>query len=154
MFNTLIDIERNLKLTSTKAISSEDGITMYQGQNAYKSLINKTSDQIGANKVTGYVISLILTLSRYSTISSCVLTLLYTIYFTLYIYSTQGPLRAPSFLRATCRFDYAPDICKDYKETGFCGWGDNCKFLHDRGDYKSGWQMEKEWEVEQVCVCV
>ena len=53
MFNTLIDIERNLKLTSTKAISSEDGITMYQGQNAYKSLINKTSDQIGANKVTG-----------------------------------------------------------------------------------------------------
>lgn len=38
-----------------------------------------------------------------------------------------------------------PDICKDYKETGFCGYGDNCKFLHDRGDYKSGWQMEREW---------
>ena len=33
-------------------------------------------------------------------------------------HSTQGPIRAPSFLRATCRFDYAPDICKDYKETG------------------------------------
>ena len=153
-------VERNLKLTSSKAIStsSGDGVTMYQGQNAYKSLVSKTSDQIGANKVTGYVISLILTLSMYSTISSCILTLLYTyIYFTLYIYihiySTQGPLRAPSFLRATCRFDYAPDICKDYKETGFCGWGDNCKFLHDRGDYKSGWQMEKEWEVEQVCRC-
>lgn len=54
-----------------------------------------------------------------------------------------GPIRAPSFLRATSRFDYQPDICKDYKETGFCGYGDNCKFLHDRGDYKSGWQMEK-----------
>lgn len=39
-----------------------------------------------------------------------------------------------------------PDICKDYKETGFCGYGDNCKFLHDRGDYKSGWQLEREWD--------
>ena len=29
---------------------------------------------------------------------------------------TQGPIRAPTFLRATCRFDYQPDICKDYKE--------------------------------------
>eukprot|EP01035_Chromulina_nebulosa_P032591 gene32591-43543_t len=60
-----------------------------------------------------------------------------------------GPMKAPSFLRATSRFDYQPDICKDYKETGFCGYGDNCKFLHDRGDYKSGWQMEREWEEKQ-----
>lgn len=60
-----------------------------------------------------------------------------------------GPKRAPTFLRATSRFDYAPDICKDYKETGFCGYGDNCKFLHDRGDYKSGWQMEREWDQQQ-----
>ena len=60
-----------------------------------------------------------------------------------------GPLRAPAFMRTTCRFDYEPDICKDYKETGFCGFGDNCVFLHDRTDYKSGWQMEKEWEEEQ-----
>ena len=36
------------------------------------------------------------------------------------VHRTQGPIRAPSFLRATCRFDYAPDICKDYKETGVC----------------------------------
>ena len=43
-----------------------------------------------------------------------------------------------------------PDICKDYKETGFCGYGDNCKFLHDRGDYKSGWQLEKEWDAKQA----
>jgi RING finger protein 113A len=61
-----------------------------------------------------------------------------------------GPVQAPSFLRATSRFDYQPDICKDYKETGFCGYGDNCKFLHDRGDYKSGWQMEREWEDKQA----
>lgn len=59
---------------------------------------------------------------------------------------TQGPIRAPSFVRSSARFDYQPDICKDYKETGFCGYGDQCKFLHDRGDYKSGWQLEKEWD--------
>jgi hypothetical protein len=40
------------------------------------------------------------------------------------------------------RFDYQPDICKDYKETGFCSYGDSCKFMHDRGDYKSGWELE------------
>ena len=62
---------------------------------------------------------------------------------------TYGPMRAPSFLRSTSRFDYQPDICKDYKETGFCGRGDSCKFLHDRSDYKSGWQIEREWEEKQ-----
>jgi len=45
---------------------------------------------------------------------------------------------------------WQPDICKDYKETGFCGYGDSCKFLHDRGDYKSGWQLEREWDQEQL----
>ncbi|XP_008071641.1 RING finger protein 113B, partial [Carlito syrichta] len=37
-----------------------------------------------------------------------------------------------------------PDLCKDYRETGFCGFGDSCKFLHDRSDYKHGWQIERE----------
>lgn len=54
----------------------------------------------------------------------------------------KGPMRAPAHLRATVRWDYQPDICKDYKETGFCGFGDSCKFLHDRSDYKHGWQLE------------
>ncbi|CAK9313661.1 unnamed protein product [Citrullus colocynthis] len=58
----------------------------------------------------------------------------------------HGPLRASAHIRASARFDYQPDICKDYKETGYCGYGDACKFMHDRGDYKSGWQLEKEWE--------
>ncbi|XP_006881625.1 PREDICTED: RING finger protein 113A-like [Elephantulus edwardii] len=58
----------------------------------------------------------------------------------------KGPVRAPAHLRATVRWDYQPDICKDYKETGFCGFGDSCKFLHDRADYKLGWQMERELE--------
>ncbi|KAK7871442.1 hypothetical protein R5R35_010828 [Gryllus longicercus] len=56
----------------------------------------------------------------------------------------KGPIRAPTNLRATVRWDYQPDICKDYKETGFCGFGDSCKFLHDRSDYKFGWQLERE----------
>lgn len=61
----------------------------------------------------------------------------------------KGPIRAPTFLRATTRWDYQPDICKDYKETGYCGFGDSCKFLHDRSDYKSGWQLEREWQENQ-----
>lgn len=56
----------------------------------------------------------------------------------------NGPIRAPAHLRATVRWDYQPDICKDYKETGFCGFGDSCKFLHDRSDYKHGWQLEQQ----------
>ncbi|PKI40502.1 hypothetical protein CRG98_039138 [Punica granatum] len=58
----------------------------------------------------------------------------------------HGPLRASAHIRVSARFDYQPDICKDYKETGYCGYGDACKFMHDRGDYKSGWQLEKDWE--------
>ena len=34
-----------------------------------------------------------------------------------------GPIRAPAYLRSTVRWDYQPDICKDYKETGYCGFG-------------------------------
>ncbi|EPS58935.1 hypothetical protein M569_15875 [Genlisea aurea] len=61
----------------------------------------------------------------------------------------HGPLRASAHIRVSARFDYQPDICKDYKETGYCGYGDSCKFMHDRGDYKSGWQLEKEWEEKE-----
>lgn len=32
------------------------------------------------------------------------------------------------------------------KPKNSCGFGDNCKFLHDRSDYKQGWQLDKEWE--------
>lgn len=60
-----------------------------------------------------------------------------------------GPLRGSTNIRLSTRFDYQPDICKDYKETGFCGYGDSCKFMHDRGDYKTGWQLDKEWEEKQ-----
>lgn len=56
----------------------------------------------------------------------------------------KGPIRAPANLRSTVRWDYQPDICKDFKETGYCGFGDSCKFLHDRSDYKFGWQIESD----------
>ncbi|KAK1371885.1 Zinc finger CCCH domain-containing protein 1 [Heracleum sosnowskyi] len=62
---------------------------------------------------------------------------------------SHGPLRASAHIRVSTRFDYQPDICKDYKETGYCGYGDSCNFLHDRGDYKSGWQLENEWDEKE-----
>ena len=63
--------------------------------------------------------------------------------------TATGPLRAATAMRTTVRVDYAPDICKDYKETGYCGYGDACKFMHDRGDHKAGWQIDREWEEKQ-----
>jgi RING finger protein 113A len=62
---------------------------------------------------------------------------------------THGPLRASTNVRMSIRVDYQPDVCKDYKETGYCGYGDACKFLHDRGDYKQGWQIDADWEKKQ-----
>ncbi|KAL8275580.1 hypothetical protein Esti_000531 [Eimeria stiedai] len=60
-----------------------------------------------------------------------------------------GPVRGANNVRLTMYIDYKPEICKDYKETGYCGYGDCCKFLHDRTDYKEGWQVDREWEEVQ-----
>ena len=60
-----------------------------------------------------------------------------------------GPARPSANYRMTVVVDYQPDVCKDYKETGFCGFGDTCKFLHDRSDYKAGWQLDKDWDAQQ-----
>lgn len=57
-----------------------------------------------------------------------------------------GPQKAATNVRTITVTDFAPDVCKDYKQTGFCGFGDSCKFLHAREDYKQGWQLDKEWE--------
>lgn len=57
-----------------------------------------------------------------------------------------GPRRGGSNVRTITITDYSPDVCKDYKTTGFCGFGDGCKFLHAREDYKQGWALDKEWE--------
>ncbi|KAI4836834.1 pre-mRNA-splicing factor CWC24 [Plasmodium brasilianum] len=58
-----------------------------------------------------------------------------------------GPVRnSGANVRVTLRIDYEPCICKDYKETGYCGFGDTCIYLHDRSDYKSGWKIEQEYQ--------
>lgn len=57
-----------------------------------------------------------------------------------------GPVKAPTNVRTITVTDYAPDVCKDYKQTGFCGFGDSCKFLHAREDVKQGWELDKDWE--------
>ena len=59
-----------------------------------------------------------------------------------------GPIKAPTNIRTITVIDYAPDVCKDYKQTGFCGFGDSCKFSHIRDDYKQGWALDREWEVQ------
>ncbi|KAI0525797.1 hypothetical protein F5B22DRAFT_587799 [Xylaria bambusicola] len=58
----------------------------------------------------------------------------------------KGPVRSSTNVRMTITTDFAPDVCKDYKKTGWCGFGDACIFLHDRSDMKQGWQLDREWE--------
>ncbi|CAF1259834.1 unnamed protein product [Rotaria sp. Silwood1] len=50
----------------------------------------------------------------------------------------QDPIHAPANVCVSVRWDYQPNICKDYKQPGYYGFGDICKFLHDRSDYKHG----------------
>ena len=57
-----------------------------------------------------------------------------------------GPIKAPTNVRTITVTDFAPDVCKDYKNSGHCGFGDSCKFLHAREDYKQGWQLDRDWE--------
>ena len=59
----------------------------------------------------------------------------------------MGPMKAATNIRTITVTDYTPDVCKDYKQTGFCGFGDGCKFLHAREDYAAGWKLDREWEL-------
>ena len=59
-----------------------------------------------------------------------------------------GPMKAATNIRTITITDFAPDVCKDYKQTGFCGFGDSCKFLHAREDYKQGWAIDRDWEAK------
>lgn len=89
--------------------------------------------------------------TNYDNLQESLVSLALTVSLLISFLSRKGPIRAPAHLRATIRWDYQPDICKDYKETGFCGFGDSCKFLHDRSDYKHGWQLEREYK-DGICV--
>ncbi|KAI5463696.1 hypothetical protein BGZ63DRAFT_197647 [Mariannaea sp. PMI_226] len=57
-----------------------------------------------------------------------------------------GPTKSSTNVRMTIATDFAPDVCKDYKKTGFCGYGDNCIYAHVREDFAAGWQLDHEWE--------
>jgi RING finger protein 113A len=58
-----------------------------------------------------------------------------------------GPQKSSTNIRTITITDYTPDVCKDYKQTGFCGFGDNCKYLHAREDYAAGWKLDRDWEM-------
>jgi RING finger protein 113A len=118
--------EENMKL-SNDSKDKKVNTKVYKGENAYINYINMSEDDLRMSKYKG----------------------------------TLGPLRAPNNIRSTCRFDYQLFLCKDYNEKGFCGYGgiyilniqsfiqDSCKFLHDRYDYKPGWQIDIEYEQER-----
>ena len=61
----------------------------------------------------------------------------------------EEKMKVPFFFKVNSLFDYAPGICKDFKETGYCGFGETCIFVHDRGDYKLGWELERDWQKMQ-----
>jgi len=109
-------LERNQQI-SEQLISGELKEGVYRGMGGYKQIISRSKDTIAAGKYTG----------------------------------TLGPIRgSTSGVKLTCRFDYwgtsgDGGVCREYKDTGYCGYGDSCIYMHDRSDYKSGWRLEQEY---------
>merc|ERR1711920_1075949 len=124
MGDTRAKHERNEKIhEGLKSGELEAGI--YRGLEGYKRYANRSEGALSASKYSGLL----------------------------------GPNRGMQNVRSTWGVEYWAacsgtdgGICKDYKETGYCGFGDSCKFLHDRSDYKSGHVIEKEWEEKQKAI--
>ncbi|GAV51032.1 hypothetical protein ZYGR_0AD02150 [Zygosaccharomyces rouxii] len=61
----------------------------------------------------------------------------------------KGAMTQPKNVKVSILTDFHPDVCKDFKQTGYCGYGDSCKFLHSRDDFKTGWKMNQDWKIDE-----
>ncbi|KAG4302741.1 hypothetical protein PCANB_001053 [Pneumocystis canis] len=112
-------------VVKSKKVNFQTKYSITAGTNTISSLTNETGNITSASYTVDTVSDSIIQTDR--------------------VINRPGPVQT-KHLMPTTFIDYAPDVCKDYKQTGFCGFGDSCKFLHDREDYKAGWQLDREWE--------
>lgn len=64
-------------------------------------------------------------------------------------FANIGPVRSLNTIKHTNTIDYNPSRCKDFFEAGYCVFGNSCIFVHDRNDYKFGWEEERDWDKKQ-----
>ena len=62
----------------------------------------------------------------------------------------ESHARTTANIRTNTVVDFQQAVCKDFKETGYCGFGDTCIYLHDRSQNLPTEVVgrTKEWEVK------